>query len=76
MSRKVEKRTFEHVLLAKIQIRILSVWSESWRAKDAKFLYTDNEDPVRIVQKRLRWARMPEDTVSLVTAQMFMIHKV
>ena len=51
MSRKVRKRTFGHVRPEKIQIRlrIRAVWSESslgafLTAKDAKFLYADNED--------------------------------
>ena len=51
MSLNVRKRTFRHVLSAKIQIslRIRAVWSESslgafWIAKIAKFLHADNED--------------------------------
>ena len=50
MSRNGRKRTFTHVRLAKIQIRlrICAVWSESsqgafWIAKDAMFHYADNE---------------------------------
>ena len=51
MSYIVRKRTFRHVLPAKIQIslRICTVWSESslgtfWIANDAKFLHADKED--------------------------------
>ena len=58
-SLNLRKRTFGHVLLAKIQIslRIGEVWSESslsafWIAKDAKFLHADNEKSHQTVRRR------------------------
>ena len=70
-SRNVRKRTFGHVRPVKIQIslRISAVWSESslgaFRiAKDAKFLYADNEDWPYCAEAQadlsLRWAHMSE----------------
>ena len=54
MNCNVSNRTFSHVRPAKIQIsmRIRAVWSESllcafWIAKDAKFLYANNEETLR-----------------------------
>ena len=63
MNRNVRKRTFGHVLPAKIQIslRRRAVWSESslgafWIANDAKFLQTDNEDSNQTARmRRLIW---------------------
>ena len=63
MGLKIRKRTFGHVRPVKIQIslRIRAVWSESslnafWIAKDAKFLYADNEDSDQTARmRRLIW---------------------
>ena len=66
MSRYVRKRTFGHVLPAKIQISlcIRSVWSESslgvfWIAKDAKFFHADNEDSNQTTgMRRMIWVSL------------------
>ena len=55
----VRKRTFAHMRLAKIQIRLRIAqsdlnlrWAHFWIAMDAKFLHADNEDCDQTVQMR------------------------
>ena len=81
MARNVSKRAFGHVRPAKgqIRLRIRAVWSESSLsafeiAKDAKFLYADNEDWSDCADAQvglsLCLAHISEGTFSVVATQM------